>query len=71
VHLVARLKAGGFRLLDTQFVTDHLKTFGAYEVPRRQYHKLLEDALTGDADFLTIPAGHALAGDEALALAAG
>jgi len=71
VHLVARLKAGGFRLLDTQFVTDHLKTFGAYEVPRRQYHKLLEDALTGDADFLTIPPGHALAGDEALALAAG
>ena len=42
VHLVARLRAGGFRLLDTQFVTDHLKTFGAVEVPRRQYHKLLE-----------------------------
>ena len=41
VHLVARLKAGGFRLLDTQFVTDHLKIFGAVEVPRRQYHKLL------------------------------
>ncbi len=40
VHLVARLKAGGFKLLDTQFVTDHLKTFGAIEVPRRQYHKL-------------------------------
>ena len=41
VHLVARLKAGGFALLDTQFVTDHLKTFGAIEVPRKQYHKLL------------------------------
>ena len=41
VHLVARLKAGGFALLDTQFVTDHLKTFGAIEVPRRAYHKLL------------------------------
>ena len=41
VHLVARLRAGGFTLLDTQFVTDHLKTFGAIEVPRRQYHKLL------------------------------
>ena len=35
VHLVARLKAGGFTLLDTQFVTDHLKTFGAIEVSRR------------------------------------
>jgi leucyl/phenylalanyl-tRNA--protein transferase len=51
VHLVARLKAGGFHLLDTQFVTDHLKTFGAIEVPRRQYHKLLEAALTGEGDF--------------------
>ncbi len=36
---------------DTQFVTDHLKSFGAIEVPRRQYHKLLEAALTGEADF--------------------
>jgi leucyl/phenylalanyl-tRNA--protein transferase len=51
VHLVARLKAGDFRLLDTQFVTDHLKTFGAVEVSRRQYHKLLEAALVGEADF--------------------
>jgi leucyl/phenylalanyl-tRNA--protein transferase len=71
VHLVARLKAGGFRLLDTQFVTDHLKTFGAYEVPRRQYHKLLSDALQGEADFLTVPADKPLSGDDALRLAAG
>ena len=49
VHLVARLKAGGFRLLDTQFVTDHLRIFGAVEVPRRQYHKLLEAALAAKA----------------------
>jgi leucyl/phenylalanyl-tRNA--protein transferase len=69
VHLVARLKAGGFRLLDTQFVTDHLKTFGAYEVPRKQYHKLLADALQGEADFLRVPAEHPLTGDEALARA--
>ena len=55
VHLVARLKAGGYRLLDTQFVTDHLKTFGAVEVPRRQYHKLLEAALIGEADFAALP----------------
>jgi len=52
VHLVARLKAGHYRLLDTQFVTDHLKTFGAVEVSRRQYHKLLEAALVGEADFI-------------------
>jgi leucyl/phenylalanyl-tRNA---protein transferase len=69
VHLVARLKAGGFRLLDTQFVTDHLKTFGAYEVPRRHYHKLLSDALQGEADFLAVPAQRALSGDDAMQLA--
>jgi leucyl/phenylalanyl-tRNA--protein transferase len=54
VHLVARLKAGGFKLLDTQFVTDHLKIFGALELPRRQYHKLLEAALIGEADFAAL-----------------
>ena len=54
VHLVARLKAGGFTLLDTQFVTDHLKSFGAIEVPRRQYHKLLESALSGEGDFTAL-----------------
>ena len=36
VHLVARLIAGGFELLDTQYVTDHLRTFGAVEIPRRR-----------------------------------
>jgi len=45
VHLVARLRLGGYRLLDTQFVTDHLKQFGAIEIPATDYHKLLEDAL--------------------------
>jgi leucyl/phenylalanyl-tRNA--protein transferase len=59
VHLVARLKAGGFRLLDTQFVTDHLRTFGAIEVPRRQYHKLLEVALIGEGDFHALGKGAA------------
>jgi leucyl/phenylalanyl-tRNA--protein transferase len=54
VHLVARLRVGGFRLLDTQFVTDHLKSFGAVEVPRRQYHKLLEGALVGEGDFFAL-----------------
>ena len=51
VHLVARLRAGGYRLLDTQYVTDHLKTFGAVEVGKRRYHRLLEDAIIGEADF--------------------
>src|SRR5512143_2422329 len=41
VHLVARLNAGGFQLLDTQFLTDHLKSLGAYEIPREYYQKLL------------------------------
>ena len=67
VHLVARLKAGGFRLLDTQFVTDHLKTFGAIEVPRRQYHKLLEAALSGEGDFAALDVKRPVTGAQALA----
>jgi leucyl/phenylalanyl-tRNA--protein transferase len=66
VHLVARLKAGGFFLLDTQFVTEHLKSFGAVEVSRRQYHKLLEEALVGEGDFAALPLNSPLAGAEAL-----
>src|SRR5947208_4211499 len=45
VHLVARLKAAGYRLLDTQFLTDHLKSFGAVELPRGRYHRMLTAAL--------------------------
>jgi leucyl/phenylalanyl-tRNA--protein transferase len=67
VHLVARLKAGGFRLLDTQFVTDHLRIFGAIEVPRRQYHKLLEAALAGEGDFGALGTSHSLSGAQVLA----
>jgi leucyl/phenylalanyl-tRNA--protein transferase len=51
VHLVARLVKGGFRLLDTQFVTDHLRRFGAVEIPRADYHRQLERALAVDAYF--------------------
>ena len=69
VHLVARLRAGGFALLDTQFVTDHLKTFGATEIPRRQYHKQLEAALVGQADFAALPLHRPVAGADALRLA--
>jgi len=69
VHLVARLRAGGYRLLDTQFVTDHLKTFGAVEVPRKQYHKMLAAALVGEADFAALPLDRSIPGAQALALA--
>jgi len=51
VHLVARLRAGGFSLLDAQFINDHLKQFGAVELPRSEYHQMLENALEQDADF--------------------
>jgi leucyl/phenylalanyl-tRNA--protein transferase len=68
VHLIARLKAGGFKLLDTQFVTDHLRTFGAIEVPRRQYHKLLEAALTGEGDFAALGTKGPVSGAQVLAL---
>lgn len=66
VHLVARLKAGGYRLLDTQFLTDHLKTFGAIEVPRARYHRMLEAALEGDGDYFALPMIEGLSGAEAL-----
>jgi leucyl/phenylalanyl-tRNA--protein transferase len=51
VHLVERLRARGFALLDTQFTTEHLKRFGAVDVPRGRYEKLLKDALKGNAVF--------------------
>jgi leucyl/phenylalanyl-tRNA--protein transferase len=71
VHLVARLKAGGFALLDTQFVTEHLKTFGAIEVSRRVYHKQLETALVGEGNFAALAPDQPLSGPEALRIATG
>ncbi len=50
-HLVARLRHGKYVLLDTQFVTDHLKSFGAIEIPRRHYRNRLTKALQRDARF--------------------
>jgi leucyl/phenylalanyl-tRNA--protein transferase len=67
VHLIARLRAGGYRLLDTQFVTDHLKIFGAVEVPKRRYHRMLEEAIAGEADFGALPLDAPVSGAEALA----
>lgn len=68
VHLVARLRAGGFTLCDTQYVTDHLKTFGAVDVPKKRYHRMLEEALTGLADFEALPVDRPVSGAEALAI---
>jgi len=45
VHLVARLRLGGFRLLDTQFLTPHLARFGGIEISRARYHRMLAEAL--------------------------
>jgi len=50
VHLVARLRAGGFRLLDAQFTNDHLKQFGIYEISRESFQTRLADALAVAGD---------------------
>ncbi len=63
VHLVARLRLGGFRLLDTQFITAHLARFGAIEIPRAAYRVLLTEAINAEATWLPSP------GDAALRLA--
>jgi leucyl/phenylalanyl-tRNA--protein transferase len=55
-HLVARLIAGRYQLLDTQFLTGHLAQFGAQDIPRAHYRKRLAQALAGDADFFGLPA---------------
>lgn len=64
VHLVARLRAGGYRLLDTQFVTDHLARFGTIEIPKRIYGQRLTAALATPGDFQALPSP--LSGEEAL-----
>jgi leucyl/phenylalanyl-tRNA--protein transferase len=61
VHLVARLRLGGFVLLDTQFITSHLSRFGAREIPRAEYHKLLAEAVEVPARFAATPDAAALA----------
>ena len=55
VHLVARLIAGRYRLLDAQFMTAHLASFGAEELTRRDYQALLGPALATSADFFALP----------------
>lgn len=70
VHLVARLIAGGFVLLDTQYVTDHLRSFGAIEVSRRRYRALLDAAMVDGADFGALPLDHPVTGGKALEIIA-
>jgi len=55
VHLAARLIRGGFTLLDTQFVTEHLRQFGTIELDRMTFQRELELALEKDADFYALP----------------
>lgn len=55
IALVARLNAGGFTLLDTQFVTPHLATLGAVEISRAAYHQKLDTAVNRPAHFHALP----------------
>ncbi|MBV9705006.1 MAG: leucyl/phenylalanyl-tRNA--protein transferase [Methylobacteriaceae bacterium] len=70
VHLVARLRVGGFRLLDTQFVTPHLASLGAVAVKRAAYHRMLDAAIRSEADFEAWPKHARITGAEALAAVA-
>jgi len=54
-HLAGRLRAGGFQLLDTQFLTPHLASFGGIEIPRARYQRLLRRAIDSSGDFYSLP----------------
>lgn len=56
-YLAARLVTGGFELLDCQFITDHLRRFGAVEIRREDYSKLLEHARNQEGDFYSLAPG--------------
>lgn len=65
-HLVARLRAGGFTLFDTQFLTPHLASLGGIEISRADYHRRLAEALKGQAEWSPTPLPGPLAGNAAL-----
>ena len=67
VHLVARLRRGGFSLLDAQFQTAHLAQFGTVEVPRTAYQGVLDAAVARPAQWWAWPKGHSVTGAQALA----
>jgi leucyl/phenylalanyl-tRNA---protein transferase len=69
VHLVARLRLGGFLLLDTQFLTPHLASLGAIEISRAEYRRRLAAALAARGDFNAWPARTSMPGARALDLA--
>ncbi|GJD76250.1 leucyl/phenylalanyl-tRNA--protein transferase [Methylobacterium goesingense] len=71
VHLVARLRAGGYRLADTQFVTDHLSQFGAEELPRHVYKRRLAQAIGVPANWHVWPDDGSLRGRDVLAALGG
>jgi len=55
IHLVARLQVGRYKLLDTQFMTEHLTQFGGQTIAREKYRSRLETAKSQDADFMALP----------------
>ena len=67
VHLMGRLRAGGYRLADTQFVTEHLAQFGAEELPRHVYKRRLAEALGHAGDWNAWPTDGSVRGAQALA----
>jgi leucyl/phenylalanyl-tRNA--protein transferase len=71
VHLFARLRLGGYRLLDAQFVTPHLASLGAVEISRLEYRRRLGRAIEMPADFTAWPLARPMRGADALAHALG
>ena len=69
IHLVARLRLGGFRLLDAQFVTPHLAALGAVEISRDEYRRRLSAAIDESGDFGAWPPTDPMPGRRALELA--
>lgn len=53
-YLIARLKIGGYTLLDTQFVTPHLAQFGAIAIKRSRYRQMLAEAMASEGDFYAL-----------------
>ena len=68
-YLVHRLRAGGFTLFDVQFMTDHLKSLGAVELPRAEYRRRLTTAIAAKASFT--PPGYPPEPDAGFVLAPG
>ncbi len=69
IHLCARLRHGGYTLLDCQFVTDHLRQFGTIEIDRAEFHRRLDIAMTQSADFNRLP--KSVAGTEIMRIVTG